>query len=58
MSTMRVIDRGGGDIELGLEFVYGQWPALSDLSVVLFHGASSRGESSQIPKQAHLREAV
>jgi len=57
-TLMRVIDRGGGDVELGLEYVDGQWPALSDLSVVLFHGASSRGESSRVPKQAHLRKAV
>jgi len=47
-TLMRVIDRGGGDVELGLEYVDGQWPALSDLSVVLFHGASSRGESSRV----------
>lgn len=57
-TLMRVIDRGGGEVELGLEYVDGQWPALRDLSVVLFHGESSRGEKSRVPEEVDLRDAV
>ncbi len=47
-----------GVIEVGLEFRGGQWPAVHELAVVLFHGDLFPSESGPVREHIHLLEAV